>query len=112
MRMIERTANIIRDLRSLTADDVLGPIGLQRVSSTSLKFMPLAGAFCAGAVIGGGVALMLAPMSGAELRGKILERAREMNAALSARLHASPRTNGSGEVRTEDASASDGAGSA
>jgi len=58
----------IRDLTDMDKDDILGALGLQtRTTTTSWLFGTL-GLFGLGMVVGAGVALMLAPKPGAELR--------------------------------------------
>jgi len=58
----------LRDLTEFDRDDILGALGLQsRTSTTSWLFGTL-GLFGLGMVVGAGVALMLAPKTGTELR--------------------------------------------
>ena len=56
---------------NMTTDDVLSKFGLQTRTSASDMLLPALGIFGAGAVVGAGVALLLAPKSGAELRNDI-----------------------------------------
>jgi gas vesicle protein len=58
----------IRDLTDLDKDDILGALGLQSRSSTTGWLFGTLGLFGLGMVVGAGVALMLAPKTGTELR--------------------------------------------
>lgn len=65
----------IHDLVSLlpSPDRTLRSVGLVRTSQTSLVAQSL-GTFGLGILVGAGVALLLAPMTGRELREKVQER--------------------------------------
>jgi hypothetical protein len=67
---VREVTEIAAMLRSLQGDDVLGWMGLAR------RRGPLAslGLFGAGLAVGAGAGLLLAPMSGGEMRRRILER--------------------------------------
>jgi gas vesicle protein len=70
----------LRDLTDIEKDDILGALGLQTKSSTTSWLMGTLGIFGLGMVIGAGVALMIAPKPGAELRRDLegrLKTARE-----------------------------------
>lgn len=56
-------------------DDVLDALGLQRRES---HLGGMLGMFAAGAIVGGLVALMLAPQPGAELRSRIGNKVRDV----------------------------------
>ncbi len=58
----------LRDLTDLEKDDILGALGLQTKSSATSFVLGTLGLFGLGMVIGAGVALMLAPKPGIELR--------------------------------------------
>lgn len=58
----------LRDLTDIEKDDILGALGLQTKSSTTSWVLGTLGIFGLGMVIGAGVALMVAPKPGAELR--------------------------------------------
>jgi len=70
---------IVSTLRKLDRDDGLGWFGLARRRS---PLVPIA-VFGAGALVGAGVALMFAPMSGADLRTALLKRSNLASAAKS-----------------------------
>ena len=59
----------------MTTDDVLARMGLQARKTTFDYLFPALGLFGAGICVGAGVALMLAPKSGTELRHEITRTA-------------------------------------
>ena len=63
-----------------TADDVIRALGLQqyRPRSSSNEMVPSLALFGAGLLVGAGLALLLAPTSGRELREEITDRAGEL----------------------------------
>jgi hypothetical protein len=69
---IHTMTGLIATLRSLDSDAALGWIGLARRRSPLTTFA----VFSAGMAVGTGVGMVLAPMSGKELRGMILDRVR------------------------------------
>jgi gas vesicle protein len=68
----------IRDLTDMDKDDILGALGLQTKSSTTSWVLGTLGLFGLGMVIGAGVALMLAPKPGSELRRDLEDRLRSV----------------------------------
>ena len=68
----------IRDLTDMDKDDILGALGLQTKSSTTSWVLGTLGLFGLGMVIGAGVALMLAPKPGSELRRDLEDRLRNV----------------------------------
>jgi gas vesicle protein len=66
----------LSDISELTKDDVLAALGLATKPSTSERLLGSLGFFGLGAVVGAGLALMLAPSSGQELRGDLGKRIR------------------------------------
>jgi len=60
-------------LSKMNLDSVLGAIGLQLAKRGRGPLLPTVAAFGAGMAVGAGAALMLAPMSGRDLRGKFGE---------------------------------------
>lgn len=64
----------LRDLTDMDKDDILGALGLQTKSSTTGWVLGTLGLFGLGMVIGAGVALMLAPKPGSELRRDLEDR--------------------------------------
>jgi hypothetical protein len=67
----------IKDLipSDLTINDILEVVGLRRHSAMR-RMLPSVGLVLAGAVVGGAIALLLAPESGEKLRGHIGQRLR------------------------------------
>jgi YtxH-like protein len=64
----------LRDLTDMDKDDILGALGLQsKPSATSWAFGTL-GLFGLGILVGAGVALLLAPKTGPEMRREIENR--------------------------------------
>jgi gas vesicle protein len=57
-------------------DRLLAELGLQKQRSAARDLLPAIGAFVAGAIVGGALALLLAPKSGRELRSEINKRIR------------------------------------
>jgi hypothetical protein len=82
----------LRDLKRLDRDDLLDMIGLQRSSSTDWV-APALTALGVGLLVGAGLGLLLAPKTGAELRGDLRERLRSAQDALPERLRpGAPKT--------------------
>jgi len=59
------------DVRSFSPDDLLTALGLERRRSSAEKMLPMIGIFGAGLLVGAGVALMLSPKTGREMRDVI-----------------------------------------
>jgi gas vesicle protein len=68
----------LSDLKDLNKDDILAALGLETKSGFSERLLGTLGIFGAGLLVGAGVALMLAPKSGTELREDLGERFRKM----------------------------------
>jgi hypothetical protein len=64
-------------LRHLSADDVLGIVGLTRRHSSLERTLSAIGLIAVGAAVGAGVALLAAPSSGKQLRSRLSERVDE-----------------------------------
>lgn len=62
---------VVRSVQDMRLNDVLGTIGLQRRRSTLDHVLPALGWIGLGTAIGAGVALVLAPSSGKELRARV-----------------------------------------
>lgn len=60
-----------RDLKDMDKDDYLGLVGLQTKRTWSSELLGTLGSFGIGLLVGAGVALLLAPKPGRELRGDI-----------------------------------------
>lgn len=61
------------DIKNMTKEDLLGKFGLVSKPTFSESFFPALGIFGAGMLLGAGIALMLAPKSGSELREDMVE---------------------------------------
>lgn len=64
----------LRDLRDMDKDDLLRVVGLQTKQSGGDWILPTLGVFSLGLLVGAGVALLLAPKSGRELREDVRNR--------------------------------------
>ena len=58
----------LQDITNMDKDDVLGMLGLEARRSQSSRMMATLGTFGIGLLVGAGVALLLAPKAGGELR--------------------------------------------
>lgn len=65
-----------KDLRNLDKDDLLGMMGLETKHSTAGNLAGTLGTFGVGLLVGAGIALLLAPKPGNELREDIREKLR------------------------------------
>jgi hypothetical protein len=72
-----------RALRDLSSDDILGALGLERRTTALDSAIPTGLAFVAGLAAGAGLALLLAPKSGREIREEISSKASELTGRLS-----------------------------
>jgi gas vesicle protein len=66
----------LKDLKNLDKDDLLGLLGLEQKSSTSAWVAGTLGTFGIGLLVGAGIALILAPKPGRELREDIRDKLR------------------------------------
>jgi hypothetical protein len=73
---------LIRQLsKSGVADDVFRAFGLEAHNSALLRFIGGLGVFAAGAIVGTGIGVLLAPAPGVEMRAKARTRIDEMRSA-------------------------------
>jgi len=70
-------------MRGLTADDVLGALGLQRRRNMAASMLPIVTGFAAGALAGAAVAFLFAPKPGNEMRRELKGRANDMTRRMS-----------------------------
>jgi len=61
----------LKDLRNMDKDDLLGLMGLETKTSTGSYLAGTLGTFGVGLLVGAGIALLLAPKPGSELREDI-----------------------------------------
>jgi YtxH-like protein len=73
----------LKDLRNLDKEEILGMLGLETKPSTAKWVASAFGTFGLGLLVGAGVALMLAPKAGRELRGDLRDRLRRAPEDLS-----------------------------
>ena len=66
----------LKELRNFDKDDILEMMGLQTKSSTGAWLAGTLGTFGIGLLVGAGIALLLAPKPGRELREDIRQRLR------------------------------------
>ncbi len=66
----------LQDVKNLDRNDVLGLLGLQTKESETSRLLGTLGAFGVGLLAGAGVALLLAPKPGRELRDDIRSKLR------------------------------------
>ena len=67
-----------RAISNLSSDDILSVLGLQRRHTPFESAVPTSIAFVAGLAAGAGIALLLAPKTGREMRQDISNRASEL----------------------------------
>jgi hypothetical protein len=70
--------NKARAMQDFSTDDILSALGLQRQRTMYDAALPTTLAFVAGAAAGAGIALLLAPKSGREMRQDISNKATEL----------------------------------
>jgi gas vesicle protein len=73
----------LKDLKNLDKDEILGLLGLETKATTSRWLAGTLSTFGIGMLVGAGVALMLAPKTGRELRGDLRDRLRRAPEDLS-----------------------------
>ena len=66
----------LSDISDLSKDDILSALGLATKQSASQRVVSTLGLFGLGAIVGAGIALLLAPSSGEDLRGDLGRRIR------------------------------------
>lgn len=86
----------LKDLRNLDKDEILGMLGLETKTSTSAWLAGTLGTFGVGLLVGAGIALMLAPKPGRELREDLRERLRRAPEDLENAVGSLSRETGAG----------------
>ena len=79
----ETMKNRIDEVRGMRRDDILAALGLARRRSLQNDWLPAVGLFAAGVALGTGVALLLAPKSGSDMRREIKSRANDLSRRVS-----------------------------
>ncbi len=64
----------LQDVKDMNKDDLLGLLGLQTKRSVASQLLGSLGTFGIGLLVGAGVALLLAPKAGRELREELRAR--------------------------------------
>ena len=59
------------EVRNFSPEDILTALGLEKRRNSAEKMLPMIGIFGAGLLVGAGVALLLSPKSGREVRDAI-----------------------------------------
>lgn len=72
------------------AEDIVRALGLQQRRSSGPDMVPSLALFGAGLLVGAGLALLLAPTSGRELREEITERANDLRERVESAAGQSP----------------------
>jgi hypothetical protein len=65
-------------VRGLSRNDILAALGLERKRSLANVALPAAGLFTVGVLVGGGIAMLLSPKSGREMREKLRYKGSEL----------------------------------
>jgi len=76
----------LRDLTDFDKDDILGALGLQSKQSASAWAFGTFSLFGLGVLVGAGVALLLAPKPGSELRRDLGDRVKTVRDQVGAKL--------------------------
>lgn len=68
----------ISDISNLSKEDILSALGLESKATTTERLLGSIGIFGVGLLVGAGVALLLAPKSGQDLREDLQQRLRNL----------------------------------
>ena len=74
---------LVKAFRDFEANDLLGLVGIQRRRSAAEAILPVAGLVSLGAIVGAGAALLLAPMTGHDLRQRLSDRVDKLSDKLN-----------------------------
>jgi hypothetical protein len=85
----------LQDIRNLDKDDFLGLLGLETKTTLTNKLLGTLGTFGIGLLIGAGVALILAPKTGSDLRHDLRAKLHHNSKEVVAK---GVQTSGDGEV--------------
>jgi len=69
----------MKAVKGVGTDDILAALGLERRGGAMSHVLPALGYFAAGLVVGTGVALLVAPKSGREMRRELGEKVRHVS---------------------------------
>lgn len=73
----------LNSLQNLSADDILGALGLQQRRAISDAIVPSVALFAAGALVGAAAAVLLTPKTGPQLRRELTDGARDLSQKIS-----------------------------
>jgi len=90
----------LSDISDLSKDDILSALGLASRRSASQRALGTVGLLGLGAIIGAGVALLLAPSSGENLRGDLGRRIRRFSPDIASDTPNGRAERGAPEQRT------------
>lgn len=90
----------LSDISELSKEDILSALGLATKRSSSQRLVSTLGLFGLGAIVGAGVALLLAPSSGEDLRGDLGRRIRRFNPDMTSDAPNGRAERGAPEPRT------------
>jgi hypothetical protein len=76
----------LRDLTDFDKEDILGALGLQSKQSSASWALGTFGLFGLGVLVGAGVALLMAPTPGSELRRNLGERVKTVRDQVGSKL--------------------------
>ncbi len=76
----------LKALHRLEVDDVLGTVGLEKRRGTAERVLPTLGLMSLAAATGAACALLMAPSSGRELRGRVTRGLDDAKRRVNARL--------------------------
>ncbi len=82
----------LEDIRNLDKDDLLDLLGLEKRPTPGARVGEALGTFGLGLLVGAGIALILAPKPGRELRDEIRERLRRRPNAFKDEAPAAPES--------------------
>lgn len=83
---------LLRSVQDFGPTDILRTVGLERRRSTLDRLLPALGWVGVGAAIGAGAALLMAPSSGKELRGRVSQQIGEAKTRLENGIHSLEET--------------------
>ena len=92
----------LQDITNMDKNDVLGMLGLEARRSQSTRMLTALGTFGVGLLVGAGVALLLAPKAGGELRQDLRAKLRRDGKGEAIGANNSDRASG-GEVASQPA---------
>jgi hypothetical protein len=69
----------LNSLQNLSADDILGALGLQQRRGISDAIVPSVALFAAGALVGAAAAVLLTPKTGQQMRRELTDGARDLS---------------------------------